>query len=266
VTHLYIPEYDATVRWLDIGSGAPVLLLPGLSMPVAPGFAAIAADPALAGRRCIMLDYLGSGQSDHPTGFDYALASHAEVIVRVLTHLGLGPVDMVGHSMGGTVGIQLALDHPDLVRRLVVAEGNVDPGGGMMSQRVSRDGEAAFLTAGYDHLLWSLRSKARDGAGGADRLVAGWQQADPVGLYANAKALVDLPDDYLDRFAAGPAEKHFVFGANSLGPEPTPDTPRPERLEALGITPHVIPDAGHAMMLDNHAGFVAVLAKVLEER
>ena len=245
------------------GEGAPVLFLPGLSMPVASGFAAVAADPVLAGRRCILLDYLGSGQSDHPTGFDYALASHAGVIAQVLEHLGFERLDVVGHSMGGTVGIQLALDHPDLVRRLVVAEGNVDPGGGVMSLRVSQDGEAAFLNGGYERLMESLRGKARDGAGGPDRLVAGWQQADPRGLYANAKALVDLPDDYLSRFAACPAEKHFVYGAKSLGPAPTPDTPAAERLEKLGISTHVIADAGHAMMLDNHAGFVAVLEKVL---
>ena len=265
MTHLFLPEYHATVRWYDIGSGAPVLFVPELSMPVAPGFAAVAADPALAGHRCILLDYLGSGQSDHPTGFDYALASHAGVIARVMKHLGLGPVDVVGHSMGGTIGIQLALDHPDLVRRLMVAEGNVDPGGGRMSQRISKDGEAAFLNGGCDHMLERLRSKARDGAGGADRLVAGWQQADPRGLYANAKALVDLPEDYFERFASCRTEKHFIFGANSLGPEPTPDTPSLERLEAGGITPHVIPHAGHVMMLDNHAGFVAVLKQVLGE-
>lgn len=261
---LYFPEFGAAIRWYDSGKGAPVLFLPGLSMPVAPGFLAIAADPALAGRRCILLDYLGSGQSDHPSDFDYALSSHAGVIARVLEHLNLGPVDVVGHSMGGTVAIALASARPDLVARLIVAEANVDPGGGLMSLRVAQDGEDAFLTSGYRALLDDMRDKARSGAGGADRLAAGWQLADPKGLFANAKALVDLPENTFDRFVTLPMPKAFVFGALSLGSGDTPDTPNPERFADAGVATFVVPDAGHAMMLDNHAGFIDVLSKALD--
>lgn len=262
MSFLYLPEFDASVRWYDSGQGAPIVFLPGLSMPVGQGFLAVAADPALAHRRCILIDYLGSGLSDHPTGFDYAMSSHAAVILRVLDHLDIQSVDIVGHSMGGTVGIQLALDHPSRVTSLVVGEGNVEPGGGMMSLRVSQDGEAAFLDGGYAALMSDLRAEARAGGGGPDRLVAGWQHADPKGLYANARALVDLPQDYFVQFAALPVPKTFVFGANNLG-TPTPDTPDPDRLKQHGITPAVVENAGHAMMLDNHAGFIDVLTSAL---
>ena len=256
MSFLYLEEFDATIRWVDIGSGAPILFLPGLSMPVAAGFAAVAADPALQGRRKILLDYLGSGQSDHPTGFDYALESHVKTVLRVLDHLNIPSVDLVGHSMGGTVGIFLALDQPDRVRSLLVGEGNVDPGGGVMSLRVSQDGQDAFLAGGYAALLNALQAKARQGAGGADRLFAGWQHADPRGIYGNAKALVDLPEDTFSRFAALPMPRTFVYGAHNLTGAFTPDVPDPDRLKAHGITPLTVPDAGHAMMLDNHAGFM----------
>lgn len=260
---LFLPEWDATIRWYDNGSGAPILFLPGLGMPVAADFLAVAADPVLVGRRCILVDFLGSGQSDHPTGFDYALNSHAAVIARVLEHLGTGPVDVVGHSMGGTVAIVLAQTCPQLVSRLIVAEANVDPGGGLMSLRISRDGEQAFLNTGYAALLDSLRSKVRDGAGPVDRIVAGWQVADPKGLFANAKALVDLPSDMFDGFAGLAIPKTFVYGDRSIGPEPTPDTPDRRRLDEAGIPTFTVPDAGHAMMIHNHAGFMDVLSKAL---
>lgn len=263
MSFLYLPELDATIRWLDLGTGAPILILPGLSMPVGPSFAAVARDPALRDRRLILLDYLGSGLSDHPKGFDYALESHVATIVRVLDHLGVSGVDLVGHSMGGTVGIFLALAHPDRVRRLVVGEGNVDPGGGVMSLRIAEKGAHAFRTEGYAKLMSDLRSKATNGAAGADRLFAGWQHADPRGLYGNARALVDLPEDTFDRFASLPMPKTFVFGEKTLADGPTPDVPDPDRLVRHGVTPEVVPDAGHAMMLDNHDGFMAVLDRAL---
>lgn len=263
MSFLYLEDFDASIRWFDFGSGEPILFLPGLSMPVGVGFTAVAADRVLQGRRKILLDYLGSGQSDHPVRFDYTLDSHVATILRVLDHLAISSVDVVGHSMGGTVGMFLAMAQPDRVRRLVVGEGNVDPGGGVMSLRVSQDGEDAFLNGGYTALLGALQAKARQGAGGADRLFAGWQHADPRGLYWNAKALVDLPDDIFDRFAALPMPKAFVYGAENLTGDVTPDVPDAERLKRHGITPLIVPDAGHAMMLDNHAGFMQVMAKAL---
>jgi len=265
MSFLYLKDIDATIRWVDLGHGDPILFLPGLSLPVGSGFTAVAADPSLQGRRSILLDYLGSGQSDHPKTFDYALNSHVKTIIDVLDHLNISSIDVVGHSMGGTVGIYLAMAHPERVSRLVVGEGNVEPGGGVMSLRVSQNGEAAFLNGGCATLLEDLRAKSKMGAAGADRLVAGWQKADPRGLFANAKALVDLPDETFDQFAALPMPKTFVFGGENLNGETTPDLPNPERLERHGIRPLVVPDAGHAMMLDNHAGFMTVLKTALGE-
>lgn len=171
MSRLFFPEYDAAVRWISAGEGAPILFLPGLSMPVADGFFAVAADASLVGRRRILLDYLGSGASDWPRDFDYSLASHAQVIASVLDRIGCGPVDVVGHSMGGSVAIQLALECPRLVRRLVVAECNLVPGGGSASIRLSRDGEAAFVGGGYAKLMDRLVARAERETRGQ----TGWQ-------------------------------------------------------------------------------------------
>ncbi|MFP7672612.1 alpha/beta fold hydrolase [Marivita sp. S0852] len=263
MSFLRLDAYDATIRWLDLGAGDPILFLPGLSMPVCATFAAVAADPALHGRRCILLDYLGSGQSDTPCDFEYSLGCHVDTVIAVLDHLGISGIDVVGHSMGGTVGICLALSHPHRVRRLIVGEANVDPGGGLMSLRITEAGEDVFLASGHRALLADLRGKARLGSAGADRLAAAWQTADPRGLYRNARALVDLPKDFFDRFAALEMPKAFFLGEKSLRWGTTPDTPAPERLRSNGITPLIIPKAGHSMMLDNPSEFMGMLRSAL---
>jgi pimeloyl-ACP methyl ester carboxylesterase len=70
----------------------------------------------------LLVDLPNHGQSGWTTRFDYL-----EMADLVAAHLregfaSDGPVDVVGHSMGGKVAMVLALRHPDLVRRLVVID------------------------------------------------------------------------------------------------------------------------------------------------
>ena len=71
-------------------------------------------------REVIAVDMRNHGDSAHHAVHDYpAMAGDlAEVIVAQ----GAGPVDLMGHSMGGKAAMQLALTRPDLIRRLVVAD------------------------------------------------------------------------------------------------------------------------------------------------
>jgi pimeloyl-ACP methyl ester carboxylesterase len=71
--------------------------------------------------RCITFDFRGQGQSEvAPTGYDMdTLTEDAAELIRVLK---AGPCHFVGLSMGGFVGIRLAVRHPDLVRSLVLMD------------------------------------------------------------------------------------------------------------------------------------------------
>src|SRR5512146_408125 len=100
------------------GTGTPLILLHG-------GLGAIEMFgpnlPALAeGRQVIAVDLQGHGRTadiDRPISTE-AMASD---IIALIEELGVAPVDIVGYSLGGGVGLIATLRRPDLVRRLVMA-------------------------------------------------------------------------------------------------------------------------------------------------
>ena len=73
-------------------------------------------------RGLVGVDLRGRGNSDKPES-GYGLEAHAADVVRVLDHLGLRDAVLVGHSMGGFVGLKTALAYPDRVRALVLLDG-----------------------------------------------------------------------------------------------------------------------------------------------
>lgn len=77
--------------------------------------------PALArGRRVYALDLRGHGRSDWPG--EYSLELMRADVLRFLDVLGLGTVDLIGHSMGGVVAYLLAQERPGRVSRLVLED------------------------------------------------------------------------------------------------------------------------------------------------
>ncbi|WP_429950739.1 alpha/beta fold hydrolase [Leucobacter allii] len=70
----------------------------------------------------LLVDLPNHGQSGWTETFDYA--EMADLVAAQLRagFAAEGPVDVVGHSMGGKVAMMLALRHPGLVRRLVVLD------------------------------------------------------------------------------------------------------------------------------------------------
>lgn len=70
----------------------------------------------------LLVDLPNHGASDWTERFDYdELVDGLAEFLRA-DFAASGPVDVIGHSMGGKVAMVLALRHPDLVRRLVVID------------------------------------------------------------------------------------------------------------------------------------------------
>jgi haloalkane dehalogenase len=109
------------IRGIDIpGDGPAVMLLHGFPDNL---HLYDKVYPLLAGkRRVIAFDFLGWGTSDKPLPgvFEYTMAANQGQIKAVLTSLNPGPVTLVLHDASGIPGLDLAIDEPALVSRVVL--------------------------------------------------------------------------------------------------------------------------------------------------
>jgi pimeloyl-ACP methyl ester carboxylesterase len=71
--------------------------------------------------RVLALDQRGHGRSDKPGG-PYTPDAYAADAIAAVEQLGLGPVTLVGHSMGALTAWQCAAARPDLVAALVICD------------------------------------------------------------------------------------------------------------------------------------------------
>lgn len=112
-----LPLSDVNLYYEEDGDGPPLLLLHGLGSSTRDWEMQV---PDLARHfRLILLDFRGHGRSSRPIG-PYPVPLLAEDVVQALDRLGIGPVHVLGLSLGGMVGLHLAVHHPAMVVRLVV--------------------------------------------------------------------------------------------------------------------------------------------------
>ena len=108
------------------GNGKPVVFLHGGIVYFDNNFAK-QRDYFASFRKVIGFDRRGHGHSpDDDRPFTYQ--DMADDAAALIEQLGVGPVDVIGHSDGGDIGLILARDHPELVRRLVVSGANLRGG------------------------------------------------------------------------------------------------------------------------------------------
>jgi pimeloyl-ACP methyl ester carboxylesterase len=100
------------------GGGTPLVLVHGLG---ARGEDWAAMIPALAARgfHVYVPDLLGYGRSPRPD-VDYSISLEEQTVVQFMKAKHVPRADVGGWSMGGWIAMKLALDHPEIVDRLVV--------------------------------------------------------------------------------------------------------------------------------------------------
>jgi pimeloyl-ACP methyl ester carboxylesterase len=251
---LLLEPPGAHLRYLDIpGDHLPVVWIHGLGCAASSDFAPVVADPALTGHRSLLIDLFGHGYSDGPEEFGYTLEDHAHSVSQLLDHLALKGCAVFGHSMGGAVVITLAALRSDLVSRLIIAEGNLDPGGGFVSKGIAEQTEREFETTGHRALV------ERISADFGSARVATFRACSPLGLYRSAVGLVEGTQPTMrERLYAFPIPRAYLFGERGL---PDPDT---EELAGQGVQVLVVPNAGHDMPYDNPSGLAETVAEALE--
>lgn len=113
----YFEHDGCSLHYEEYGQGSPVLLIHGLGSSCQDWEYQI---PALTDlHRVIVVDVRGHGRSDKPLE-RYTIEGFSADIEALLDHLQPGPVHVVGLSMGGMIGFQLAVDHPHLLKSLCI--------------------------------------------------------------------------------------------------------------------------------------------------
>jgi len=86
---------------------------------------------AKAGFRVLMPDMIGFGYTDKPLGLgDYTLELFCDTLMQGLKEMDVKKCHFVGNSLGGGVAIQIALNHPEFVDKLILmGPGCLEPQG-----------------------------------------------------------------------------------------------------------------------------------------
>ena len=117
--------YQIAVR--EVGQGPAVVFIHG-SGPGASGFSNFRLNTrafADAGFRVILPDLIGYGDSSKPTGIDYTLDLFTDTLMDALDAIGVEKATLVGNSLGGAIAIQMTLNRPQMIDKLVM----MAPGG-----------------------------------------------------------------------------------------------------------------------------------------
>jgi aminoacrylate hydrolase len=70
--------------------------------------------------RVVLYDQRGTGKNSEPLPSGYSLSDMADEVVTVLDSASIGRCHFIGHALGGLVGLDLALRHPERLDRLVL--------------------------------------------------------------------------------------------------------------------------------------------------
>ena len=150
-----------TMDYCQFGGGkAPLVILPGLSVQrvMASANAIGSAYRALARDFTI---YVFERRNDMPE--PYAVGDMARDTVLALEALGLGPVNLFGASQGGMMAMQIAIEHPALVKRLALGSTSPRVSDARYRRvfapwaRLARAGDAAALYTAFGERVYPKR-------------------------------------------------------------------------------------------------------------
>ena len=189
---------DIETAWYEVGHGDPLVLVHGLGDDHRAWRKVL---PPLALRhRVLLYDFRGHGQSSVGDA-DGTLAQLAGDLVALLDHLELHRAHLCGFSLGGTIVMKTAIDHPERVDRLVPVATSSRVGRSAAEWYAAR---ADMVRAQSPELRATLEQDTRDVyANAPDEFADGWlirsqSTADPRGFGNACAAMARLNAEPLD--------------------------------------------------------------------
>jgi pimeloyl-ACP methyl ester carboxylesterase len=196
----YVPVNGLKMYYEIHGHGSPLALFHGAMGTIDSCFADLL--PALAAaRQVVAVELQGHGHTpdlDRPLSYRQMAADAA----GLLDALGIGIADLVGYSLGGAVALELAMQHPGMVRRLVYAGGTSYRRDGLYPEMLAEPDSAAddltgsvwhkaYLRVAPDPSRWpDLVAKNND----LDRTFMGWDDEDTQAMTAPALLIIGDSD------------------------------------------------------------------------
>jgi pimeloyl-ACP methyl ester carboxylesterase len=196
----YVPVNGLYMYYEIHGEGSPLALFHGAMGTIDSCFADLL--PALAAaRQVVAIELQGHG---HTADIDRPLSYRqmADDAAALLEALGIEIADLVGYSLGGAVALELAMQRPRLVRRLVFAGGTSYRRDGLYPEVLEEPESAADdLTGSAWHQAYArvapdpgrwpdLVAKNRE----LDRTFAGWPDEEIQALTAPALLIIGDSD------------------------------------------------------------------------
>ncbi len=256
-------------RELGPDSGAPLVFLHHL-MAVLDDWDPRVIDGIAAHRRVIAFDNRGIGESGGSV--PDTVEQMGQDAIAFIRALGLKQVDILGFSLGGGVGQMVALQAPDLVRRMILA--GTGPRGGGDIDEITKIAVFAYLKAALTlsdprNFLFFPRTpegkraakdylnRLKERSTGRDKPIS--LQARRAQLKAIRSAGLSAPDDL-----SVITQPVFVAnGDNDLMVDSAHSVDMARRLPNSRLT--IYPDSGHGGVFQHHQAFVSEVLDFLAE-
>ena len=253
-----LPDDGAFIRYLEVpGDDPPLLWLHGWQCASTGELLPAAVRAPLRGRRSLLVDLLGHGYSDKPTGFGYRLEDHARTVVALIDALGFGECGLVGHSMGGAIAILVAAARPMVVSLLVLAEPSLGPEG---DDGLDGQTEDQFVNVGFPALVADQAAEAAAAPDGIRAVHAEMTRLiEPRAIYREAVSMETEIDPSIRSLLAGLRIPRWYLLGELSGAEPELE----RAMAAIGVGWKVVPGAGHPMALQNPEGVAQAIADAL---
>ena len=209
----------------------------------------------------VALDFPGCAGTPYPEDREWGVGDLVRITDQLTRALDLSDFVIVGHSLGGLVGLLYSHQHPGKVTAFVNIEGNMSSEDCFLTRPVARLSFSDFL--GTQHLQ-NLRLKFRNAPDNATRAWAEalGPQVSPRAFYDYSVSTVDWSDkqDLLAMFSALPVPRLFIYGSVNS------HLSYLARLRQSDAVVVEVSDSGHWPHLDNPEFFYRVVGQFLSSR